>query len=40
MTCPVCGEEMTPIMLDVGYAQWFCLDCENRRALAALEGCE
>lgn len=40
MKCsPICGSEMVALMLDVGYAEWFCLDCENRRVIEA-EGYE
>ena len=30
MNCPVCGGEMIPINLDVGYANWFCTECPTR----------
>lgn len=36
MICPVCGEEMTALMLDVGYAQWFCFECEDKRIRGAV----
>lgn len=32
MMCPVCGEEMVALMLDVGYAKWFCPDCDTNYA--------
>lgn len=35
MKCEICGEEMTAIMLDVGFAKWFCFDCEEKRIIGS-----
>ena len=32
--CSKCGEPLHLIPMDIGYAEWICLNCDNQR------GCE